>query len=184
MPVQFGKLCADNFTIIVDRGHTLHITAVGYLIALGIEAIAGAAARNRLLGAAQIVHPLKGAGNTLAHGIQADLAIHVDVQPILRLTDGGAQRGLFIQQIQQKLGNACNLLVILRFRHGKNRFVLRFGHNLVAQVGVLDFCDIGVTVKNALRFIHKGLKLVLIAECFFQIHVYHLCYKNPLLFPL
>ena len=66
--------------------------------------------------------------------------------------------------------NELGIAGILRFRHGNNGLVLRLGHDLAAQVGVFDLRDVGVAVEDALRFVQKGLELVLIAECFFQIH--------------
>ncbi|MFR7767321.1 MAG: hypothetical protein ACLU0Z_01630 [Oscillospiraceae bacterium] len=80
------------------------------------------------------------------------------------------ERLLLVEQVQKETGNVRDLLVILRFRHGGNGLVLRLGHDLAAQVGVFDLRDVGVTVEDALRFVQKGLELVLIAECFFQIH--------------
>ena len=42
----------------------------------------------------------------------------------------------------------------------------------MAQIGVLHPRDVGITVENALRVVQEGLELVLVAECFFQIHVF------------
>ena len=39
------------------------------------------------------------------------------------------------------------------------------------QIGILDPRDIGLAVEDALRVVQEGLELVLVAECFFQIHV-------------
>ena len=147
-----------------DEAHDVHE------IAVGVEAVAAAAVGDRLLAAPQVVHAPEGAGNALARGVEADLAVHVDVQRILRRADGGAERLLLVEQVQKETGNVRDLLVILRFRHGGNGLVLRLGHDLAAQVGVFDLRDVGVTVEDALRFVQKGLELVLIAECFFQIH--------------
>ena len=47
----------------------------------------------------------------------------------------------------------------------------------MAQIGVLHPCDIGITVENTLRVVQEGLELVLVAECFFQVHV-----SSPLVF--
>lgn len=134
------------------------------------EAVAAAAVGDRLPAAAQVVHVPEGAGNALTRGVEADLAVHVDVQRILCRADGGAERLLLVEHVQKETGNVRDLLVILRFRHGSNGLVLRLGHDLAAQVGVFDLRDVGVTVEDALRFGQEGLELVLIAECFFQIH--------------
>lgn len=40
--------------------------------------------------------------------------------------------------------------------------ILGFCHHLVPQIGVLHLRDIGVTIQNALGFIHEGLELVLV----------------------
>lgn len=169
-PVELREGGADDLPVVVDRGHAPHVAAVGDLIAVGVEAVAAAAVGDRLLAAAQVVHAPEGAGNALARGVEADLAVHVDVQRILRRADGSAERLLLVEQVQKETGNVRDLLVILRFRHGGNGLVLRLGHDLAAQVGVFDLRDVGVTVEDALCFVQKGLELVLIAECFFQIH--------------
>jgi hypothetical protein len=49
----------------------------------------------------------------------------------------------------------------------------------MAQIGVLHPRNVGITVEDALRIIHKRLELVLVAERFFQIHV-----SSPLAFKL
>ncbi len=169
-PVELREGGTDDLPVVVDRGHAPHVAAVGDLIAVGVEAVAAAAVGDRLLAAAQVVHAPEGAGNALTRGVEADLAVHVDVQRILCRADGGAERLLLVEQVQKETGNVRDLLVILRFRHGGNGLVLRLGHDLAAQVGVFDLRDVGVTVEDALRFVQKGLELVLIAECFFQIH--------------
>lgn len=169
-PVELRKGGADDLPVVIDRGHAPHVAAVGDLIAVGIEAVAAAAVGDRLLAAAQVVHVPEGAGDALTRGVEADLAVHVDVQRILRRADGGAERLLLAQQVQKETGNVRDLLVILRFRHGKDGLVLRLGHDLAAQVGIFDLRDVGVAVEDALRFVQEGLELVLIAECFFQVH--------------
>ena len=169
-PVELCEGGTDDLPVVVDRGHAPHVAAVGDLIAVGVEAVAAAAVGDRLLAAAQVIHAPEGAGNALTRGVEADLAVHVDVQRILRRADGSAERLLLVEQVQKETGNVRDLLVILRFRHGGNGLVLRLGHDLAAQVGVFDLRDVGITVEDALRFVQKGLELVLIAECFFQIH--------------
>ena len=169
-PVELREGGTDDLPVVVDRGHAPHVAAVGDLIAVGVEAVAAAAVGDRLLAAAQVVHAPEGAGNALTRGVEADLAVHVNVQRILRRADGSAERLLLVEQVQKETGNVRDLLVILRFRHGGNGLVLRLGHDLAAQIGVFDLRDVGVTVEDALRFVQKGLELVLIAECFFQIH--------------
>ena len=87
-PVELREGGADDLPVVVDRGHAPHVAAVGGLIAVGVEAVAAAAVGDRLLAAAQVVHAPEGAGNALTRGVEADLAVHVDVQRILRLSDG------------------------------------------------------------------------------------------------
>ena len=110
-------------------------------------------------------------GNALTRCVEADRAVHIDVQLRFCLADGSEQLAFFVQQIQEEAGNVRDLLVILRFRHGKNGFILRFCHDLMPQIGILDPRDIGIAVEDALRVVQEGLELVLVAECFFQIHV-------------
>ena len=112
--------------------------------------------------------------NGLTGRIEADLAVHVDVQRILCLSDGCKQSLLLAEQVQQELSNAGDLLVILRIRSSNYRLIFGFCHDLVAQIGVFHLCDIGITVQDLLCFIHKGLELILITECFFQIHFHQL----------
>ena len=54
-PVQVPEFRTNDVTIIVDCGHPPDIAAVGDLIAVSVEAIAGAAVGDCLLRAAQIV---------------------------------------------------------------------------------------------------------------------------------
>ena len=57
--------------------------------------------------------------------------------------------------------------------------ILGFCHHLVPQIGVLHLRDIGVTIQNALGFIHEGLELVLVTERFFQRFMFfHLWLEN------
>ena len=85
---SFPSSARDHIAIIVDRGHPLHIAAVGNLIAFGVEAVAGTAVGDGLLRAAQIVHPLEGTGDALPGGVEADLAVHIDVKGIFRFANG------------------------------------------------------------------------------------------------
>ena len=102
MLIQFAERSADDLAVIIDRRHSPHIAAVGDLIALGIEPVTGAAIGNRLLGAAQIIHPLECAGNALPRGVEADRAVHVDVQLGFCLADGSEQLVLLVQQEQEE----------------------------------------------------------------------------------
>ena len=160
----------DDLAVVVDGGHPLHIAAVGDLVALGVEAVAGAPAGKQLLGAAQVVHPLEGAGNALARSVQADLAVHIHVQRILCLADGGKQAALLLQQVEHEPGNVGDLLRIFGLCHVHNGLILGLGHHLVAQVGVGYLGHIGIAVQNALCLVQQGLELVLVAECFLQVH--------------
>ena len=49
LPVQLAQSSMDDLAVIVDGGHPLHIAAVGDLVALRIETVAGAAAGKQLL---------------------------------------------------------------------------------------------------------------------------------------
>ena len=160
----------DDLAVVVDGGHPLHIAAVGDLVSLGVEAVAGAPAGEQLLGAAQVVHPLEGAGDTLARGIQADLAVHIHVQCILCLADGGKQAALLLQQIEHEPGNVGDLLRIFGLCHVHNGLVLSLGHHLMAQIGVGHLGHVGIAIQNALRLVQQRLELVLVAECFLQVH--------------
>ena len=166
--IQFAERSADDLAVIIDRRHPPHIAAVGDLIALSVEPVAGAAVGNRLLGAAQIIHPFERAGNALTRCVEADRAVHIDVQLRFCLADGSEQLAFLVQQIQEEAGNVCNSLIILRFRHGKNGFILRFRHDLMAQIGIFNPRDIGIAVENALRVVQEGLELVLVADSVLQ----------------
>ena len=100
--------------------------------------------------------------------------MHRDYKDCICLSDCSEQSFLLAKQVQQELGNSGDLLVILRIRSNDYRLIFGFCHDLVTQIGVFHLCDIGITVQDFLCFIHKGLDLVLIMECFFQIHFLHL----------
>ena len=102
MLIELAECSTDDLAVVVDRRHPPHIAAVGDLIALSVEPVAGAAARDRLLGAAQIIHPLECAGNALPRGVEADRAVHVDVQLGFCLADGSEQLVLLVQQEQEE----------------------------------------------------------------------------------
>ena len=51
-----------------------------------------------------------------------------------------------------------------------NGLVLGLGHHLMAQIGVGHLGHVGITVQNTLRLVQQGLELVLVAECFLQVH--------------
>lgn len=114
--VQLAQFSADDIPVIVDGGNPLHIAAIGNLISLCVKPVSGSPIGNGLLRVSQIIHPLKCAGNTLTGSIEADLAVHVDVQRILCLSDGCKQSLLLAKQVQQELGNSGDSLVILRIR--------------------------------------------------------------------
>ena len=160
----------DDLAVVVDGGHPLHIAAVGDLVALGVEAVAGAPAGEQLLRTAQVVHPFEGAGNALPRGIQADLAVHIHVQRILCLADGGKQAALLLQQIEHEPGNVGDLLCIFGLCHVHNGLVLSLGHHLMAQIGVGHLGHVGIAIQNTLRLVQQRLELVLVAECFLQVH--------------
>ena len=178
----------DDPAVIVDGGHPLHITAVGDLVALCIETVAGAAAGKQLLGAAQVIHSLEGARHALPRSVQADLAVHIHVQRILCLADGSEQAALLLQQIDHEPGNIGDLLGIFSLGQVQDRLVLSLCHDLVAQIGVGHIRHVGIAVQNPLGLVQKGLQLILIAECFFQIHCIHLVFSwslcVPVCFPL
>ena len=109
--IQFAERSADDLAVIIDRRHSPHIAAVGDLVSFGVEPVAGTAIGNRLLGAAQIIHPLECAGNALPRGIETDRAVHIDVQLRFCLADGGEQLAFLVQQIQEETGNVCNSLI-------------------------------------------------------------------------
>ena len=52
----------------------------------------------------------------------------------------------------------------------------------MAQIGVGDFCYVRPVAENILCLAHERLDFILISECFFEIHIFHLavCYADIL----
>ena len=117
----------------------------------------------------------RGGGFSGRGGSRRDGFLHGS-RRFLRLYGGRSRflRGLGLGKEHGRRGRTeARLLGLRRARnaHDAFGFVLRFRHDLMAQIGVLHPRDVGITFKDALRFVQKRLELVLVAECFFQVHV-------------
>ena len=114
---------------------------------------------------------LEGPGNALARRIEAHLTVHVNVQCVLGRADSSEKLLFFTQQVQEKAGHFCDLLIVFCFRRYHDLLVFGLSHHLVPEIGILNLGNITVIIKDALCFIQDCLEFVLIAKCFFKIHI-------------
>lgn len=180
--VKLAELGADNIAIVIYRRDAAHVAAVGDLIAVGIEAVARAAVCNGLLRAADAVHRPENLGDGLAGGVEHDLAVHVYVEIVLRPAYRGGERRLLFKKKHEKQRDIGYFVAVFGLGNFNDRLVGCLRHDFVAQIGVGDFCYVRPVAENILRFAHERLDFILISECLFEIHIFHLavCYADIL----
>lgn len=172
-PVHFCSQIPDHLPVEVDRSDALHIAAVGHLIAFLVEAIPSTTAVDDHLRIAHIGHALEHTCNFLTLGIQADFAVHVDGQSVLGSMNRLAQRLTLFHQEHQESDDIRDPVGKFGGRRIDHGFVFRAVKDLLAEIGVFNPGDVGITTENALSFLHQAPKPILKTECFFQIHCVH-----------
>lgn len=174
-PIHLGEVLADHLPVKVDGGDPPDIAFIGDLVAVSVEAVAHPAVGNGDLGASELGHVLERGGDALPSAVQADLAVHIDGQTVLCGADTLCKRFVLVEKVQQEPNHVGDLLAVFSGGDIDCGFILGFGHDLLAKIGVLHTGYIGISAQQRLRLIHEGLQLVLVSERFFQIHIVHSC---------
>ena len=97
----------------------------------------------------------------LAGAVQAHLAVHVHLLPLLGCADGPGQLLPLPQQMEQEGRHGVDVVGVLAGSGLHRGLVLLLRHGLFVKGRHLDLGDVPVIGQDTLRLVHQALELLL-----------------------
>lgn len=168
----------DLVPVEVDGGDLGSVTPIRNLVALTIEAESGSAAGDGLFAVAERGHMPENFGQFLTLPVQADLAVHIQIQSALGRMNGFAQILPLLHQKHDEGRHLVGVPGILAGRSLLHHGIQGFRHDLTAQMGGFDFDNVAPVLQDAGGLTHQVFEFVLKTECIFHVHSAYLLERH------
>lgn len=139
----------DLIPVKVDGDDLYRVTPIRNLVALAIEAESRSSAGDRLFAVSEGGHVPENFGQLLALPVQADFAVHIQIQVALCCMNGLAQLFALLHQRHQEGSYLVGVAGILTGSSLLHYGILSVRHDLTAQMGGLDLDGVAPVLKNA-----------------------------------